>query len=194
MLMFNSAPAAACSESAPNGLQMSSQIEIPTFTPPITYSSSGSDSSPGREVARLVEHGVVRQQPLAIRADDLAVRADRGGVVDVAVLVDEADDRRAAAGPRGELRQHLEVVGDEARLEHEILGRIAGGRQLGEGHDVAPGGIGTVVGVGHQREVAVEVAHGRVELGERDPQHRHVTRLPNRPPRPVCDLGPVRGP
>ncbi len=47
MLMFNSAPAAACTESAPNGLQMSSQIEIPTFTPPMTYSSSGSESSPG---------------------------------------------------------------------------------------------------------------------------------------------------
>ena len=42
MLMFSSAPPAACSASGPNGLQMSSQIEIPTFTPPITYSSSGS--------------------------------------------------------------------------------------------------------------------------------------------------------
>ena len=44
MLMFSSAPAAACSASGPNGLQMSSQIDTPTLTPPITYSSSGSDS------------------------------------------------------------------------------------------------------------------------------------------------------
>ena len=47
MLMFSSAPAAACSDNAPNGLQMSSQMEMPTFTPPITYNSSGSDASPG---------------------------------------------------------------------------------------------------------------------------------------------------
>ena len=31
----------------PNGLQMSSQIEIPTLTPPMTNSSSGSESWPG---------------------------------------------------------------------------------------------------------------------------------------------------
>ncbi len=186
MLMFSSAPAAACtderSERAPDVL--ADRDPDLHATDHVQLERIGVVTR--REVARLVEHGVVRQQPLAIRADDLTVRTDGGGVVDVAILIDEPDDRGTPAGASGELRQHLEVVGDEPGLEHEVLGRVPGGRQLGERHDVAPGGIGTVVRVRQQREVAVEVAHGRVELGERDPQHRHDTRLPNRPAPPEC--------
>ena len=58
-------------------------------------------------------------------------------------------------------------------------------RQLGERDDVAPGMLGPVVGVGQPREVAVEVADGQVQLGERDTQHRHGVRLPIAVRRPV---------
>ena len=126
-----------------------------------------------REVAGLVEHRRVRQQPLAVRADDLAVGAHRGGVVEVAVLVDETDDGGTSTGASGELRQRREVVGDEAGLQHQVLGRIPGGRQLGERDDVAAGGLGAVVRVEHLGQVPVEVAHGRVELSEPHSQHRH---------------------
>ena len=128
----------------------------------------------GREVAGLVEDGVVGQETLAVGADDLAAGADGGGVEQVAVLVDVADDGGAVARAGGELGQRGLVVGDEAGLEHEVLGRVAGDRQLGEGDDVAAGGVGPVVGVDEQGEVAVEVADGRVELGQRDAQDGHV--------------------
>jgi hypothetical protein len=42
MLMLSSAPPAACWASGPVGLHTSSQMLMPTFTPPISYSSYGS--------------------------------------------------------------------------------------------------------------------------------------------------------
>ena len=93
--------------------------------------------APGRERARLVEHGVVGKQPLVVRADHVTVHAHRGGVVDVAVGVDETDHGRALAGVGGEAFERGPVVGDEARLEHEIFRRVPGDRQLGKGDDVA---------------------------------------------------------
>lgn len=46
MLMLSSAPPAACCASGPVGLHTSSQMLMPTFTPPISYSSYGSLASP----------------------------------------------------------------------------------------------------------------------------------------------------
>ena len=155
---------------------------MPTFTPPITYNSYGSLASTRREVASLVEHGVVRQQALAIRADDLAVGAHRRRVVEVAIGVDEADDRRAATGVRGDLGQRLEVVGDEPGLQHEILRRVPGDGQLGEGDDVAAGRLGLVVGGDDLGDVALEVADRRVQLGESDPQAGHSVKASDQPP------------
>ena len=128
-----------------------------------------------REVAGLVEHGVVRQQPLAVRAEDLSVGAHGRRVEQVTVLVDEADDGRTATRPRRQLAERSLVVGDEAGLHDEVLGRVPGDRQLGEGDDVASRGFGPVVGVEQLRQVAVDVADGRVQLGQRDTQdgHRH---------------------
>ena len=173
MLMLTSAPAAACSatraERAPDVLaDRDADLDAAD-----DEQLERIGRRAGGEVPSLVEHGVVRQQPLAVRADDLAVGAHRGGVVQVAVLVDEADHGGAAAGASGELRQRREVVGDEPGLEHEVLGRVAGGRQLGKGDEVATGRLGAFVGVDHLGHVAVEVTHGRVELSEPHSQHRH---------------------
>ncbi len=130
-----------------------------------------------REVAGLVEHGVVREQPLAVRAEDLALGADRGGVEQVAVLVDEPDHGRAVPGTGGELGQRGLVVGDEARLDHEVFRRVPGDRQLREGDDVATGFLGAVVGIDQLGHVAIEIADGGVELRQRDTHHGHNSRL-----------------
>ena len=61
-------------------------------------------------------------------------------------------------GVRGHLGQCLEVVRDEAGLQHEVLGRVAGDRQFGERDDVATGRLGLVVGGDDLGDVAVEVA------------------------------------
>ncbi len=126
-----------------------------------------------REVAGLVEHGVVRQVALAVGADHLAAGAHGGGVEQILVGVDVADDGGAAAGVLGELAERGFGVLDELRLQHEVLGRIAGDRQLGECHDVATGRLGLVVGGEQLLDVAGEVADSGVELGERHPQHGH---------------------
>ncbi len=135
-----------------------------------------------REVASLVEHRVVRQQALAICAQHRAVGAHGCGVVDVAIGVDETNDGGAMTGVRRHLGQRLEVVGDEPGLQHEILRRVPGDRQFGEGDDVAPGRLGLVVGGDDLGDVAFEVADLRVQLGESDPQAGHSVKASDQPP------------
>ena len=77
----------------------------------------------GSEVAGLVEHRVVGQQTLAVGAEHAAVGAHGGGVEQVEVLVDEAEHGDATSRVTGKASQRRLVVGDEARLEDEVLGR-----------------------------------------------------------------------
>ena len=95
-----------------------------------------------REVPLLVEHRVVREQVLAVDALHLAVRADRGGVVEVAAGLGEADHRGEPPGARRDLLERLGGLGDERRLQQEVLGRVAGDRELGERDEVAARGVG----------------------------------------------------
>ena len=60
-----------------------------------------------REVAGLVEHGVVRQQALAVGAEDPPVGAHGGGVEQVEVLVDVAEHGDAAPGAAGQAGQRV---------------------------------------------------------------------------------------
>ena len=152
---------------------MSSQMLTPTLTPPIDVQLQRVGLVAGREVAGLVEHRVVRQQTLAVGAEHPAVGAHGGGVEQVEVLVDVAEHGDAPSRVAGQAGQRRLVVGDEAGLEDEVLGRVAGDRQLGEGGDVAAGLLGQVVGVEDLGDVAVEVTDGRVELRQGDAQHGH---------------------
>ena len=145
----------------------------------------------GREVAGLVEHGVVGQQPLAVGADHLAAGAHRGCVVEVAVGVDEADHGSAATSARRQLAEGDQVVGHEPRLQHQVFGRVAGDRQLGERDDVAPGRLGLVVRGADLGHVAVEVADRRVDLGQGDAQSSHSLRLSVRHNRQLGPSQPV---
>ena len=129
---------------------------------------------PPREVAELVEDRVVRQLALAVDPDDLAAGAHRGRVPEVAVVVHEADHRRTARGGRGDAFEGPLVVGDEAGLQQQVLGRVAGGRQLGEEGDVAALGLGAAQRLEDPLDVAVEVPDPRVDLGGGDTQDGHV--------------------
>ena len=86
----------------------------------------------GCEVALLVEDGVVGEEPLVIAADHLPASTEAGGVAQVAIGVDEPDDRRATARAGCHLVEGAAVVGDEPGLQHEVLGRVAREGQLGE--------------------------------------------------------------
>jgi hypothetical protein len=137
----------------------------------------GLEVRPGFEVAGLVEHGVVGQHPLAVRAHHRAVHAHRSRVVEVAVGIDEAHHGGAVPGVRGDGRERVLVVGHEAGLQHQVFRRIAGDGQFGEGHDVAARSLGLVVGGLDECHVAVEIADGGVDLGEGDAQAGHTPRL-----------------
>ena len=130
-----------------------------------------------REVPLFVEHGVVRQQALVVHALHRAERAYSGGVVEVAPGVDEAHDRRAAAGSGRQLLEGLEVVGDEPGLQHQILGGVAGDRQLGEGSDVAARGFGLLECSEDGRQVAIEIADDCIDLAGSHPHASHTTTL-----------------
>ena len=60
--------------------------------------------------------------------------------------------------------------GEEVGLEQEILGRVAVHGELGEDRDLGAGRARAVQRVDDRGLVAIDVADGRVDLGERDPQ------------------------
>ena len=130
----------------------------------------------GREVAVLVEDAVVGQEALAVDGLDLAGRADRTGVVEVAVEVRRAHERDDPAGGPRDLLQRALRRPDEAGAEQEVLRRVAGDRELGEEDEVGA----RVLGLGEATEdalaVAVEVADDGVDLGECE-SHRDQSRF-----------------
>ena len=167
--------AAACRFTGPVGAQMSSQTVTPTFTPAISY--KGPDVA-GHEVALLVEHRVVGQQLLAVDPGDGAVGADGRGVVEVVVGLGEADDGdRTAVGGRGELGRRLHRRGDEARLQEEVLRRVAAHHELAEDDQVDALAGRARIGLGDLVDVAGEVADHRVQLGQRHPDRSHRASL-----------------
>src|SRR5690606_7255463 len=127
----------------------------------------------GGEVALFVEDRVVGQVALVVDGVHPAPGADGGGVVEVAAGVDEPDDHGALAGRGRHPVERPPVVGDEAGLQQQVLGRVAGQRQLGEDGQVAARLLGLPGGAQHALDVAVEVADGRVDLAERDADAGH---------------------
>ncbi len=125
--------------------------------------------APGREVAVLVEDAVVGEEALAHDRLDLAVRADRGGVEEVAVVVRRADERDHVARLGGDLGERALGRADEARPQEEVLGRIAGDRELGEEDDVGAQPARLLEARDDLVPVSRQVADDRVDLRERQP-------------------------
>src|SRR5207248_2138023 len=153
----------------------------------------------GGEVALLVEDGRVREDVLAVHPVNLAVRADRGGVVEVAFEKRKAEHRHRPARAGGDLLQALLRLGDEGGPQEEIFGRIARDRELGERDEVAGVGVGPLVRLDDARRVALEVTDDEVQLREANPKARHASRIracrsgcaerPKAPARSVGDTG-----
>ena len=130
------------------------------------------------EIAGLVEHAVVGQQPFAIRAFDLAAGADGGSVVQIAIAFYETNDGYAVTRSGRNCGQHVFVVADESRLQHEIFRRVARDAQLGKRNDVALRGLGPIVVIEDLGEVALQIADGWIYLRERNAKPSHSGRLP----------------
>ncbi len=152
----------------------------------------------GDEVAVLVEDAVVGQVVLGVAGDDASAVEDGGGVLrraaraaeavvgvgDAVEVADHHDQPTEALGlePGGEGVERGAARVLERRPQREVLDRVAGEHHLGERDEV-----GTrrrrLVRPGHdQVRVAREVADGRVDLGEGEPQLRHDASLAAAPP------------
>ena len=84
------------------------------------------------EVALLVEDAVVGQEHLAVDRLYAAAGEHGAGVVDVVGELWEADQRHDPVGRGGDPLERRARVGEEVLLEQQVLGRIAGHRELGE--------------------------------------------------------------
>ena len=121
-----------------------------------------------REVAHLVEDAVVRQEALLHHRLHLAAGADRAGVVEVAVEVRRADEDDDPARRERDLLERPLGGAEKAGPEQQILGRIAGHRELGEDDEVGVRPLRLLDALDDQRAVPVEVADDRVDLGQRE--------------------------
>ncbi len=91
-----------------------------------------------------------------------------GGVVDVDVRVDKADDGRDALDLGGDVSKRLLVVENEGASQQQVFRRVARQGQLRKGNEVGAE-VASAAGVlDDLRGVALEVTDRRVDLRERD--------------------------
>ena len=128
---------------------------------------------PRREDAALVEHAIVRQVHFETHGGDGAAVEQAAGVMELALLDPRRADQQRRAAIAGLARKLLDLHPAsrlEGGLEHEILLRIAREEKFRQSHQIRTlaRGLGTrapgLVGV------AGNVAHGRIELRNRDRQ------------------------
>ena len=101
--------------------------------------------------------------------------ADEARVVETAVLGERrADERRDARRSLGDLARRPRGGADERGTEQEVFRRVAGDREFGKDDELGACVARLCDPPNDAVAVAVEVADGRVDLGERDP---HSLRL-----------------
>jgi len=119
-----------------------------------------------REVAQLVEHAVVRQEPLLDHRLHLAARAHRARVVEIAVEMRGADEDDDPARRERDLLERPFGCTEEAGPQQQVLGRIPRHRELGEDDEIRVRALRVLDPLDDQRTVPVEVADDRVDLCE----------------------------
>src|SRR5581483_7194748 len=125
--------------------------------------------APRREVPLLVEDAVVREEALPVDRLHLAACADGARVVEVAVEVGGADERRDLLGRGGDLLERPARGAHEPRPQEQILRRVAGDGELREQREIRAGRPRLLQPGQDQRPVTVQVADSRVDLREREP-------------------------
>ncbi|MEY9310269.1 hypothetical protein ABH977_005481 [Bradyrhizobium ottawaense] len=132
-------------------------------------------TGPARRAARkqplLVEHAVVWQIAFEAKCGDAAAVEQRAGIVEFAVFDPGRADqhgRPAIGGLSGQCLDRGAAGRLEGRLLHEVLRRIAGDEQFRKQHEIGAVGDGSRARIARLGGVALDVAQGRIELGERD--------------------------
>ncbi len=145
---------------------MSSQTITPSRTP---LNATGPGARPGGEDALLVEHAVIGQLVLEAQARDLAFGQQQRGVVELAVLAPgraQQHRRAAASWPSANSCTAPWQAATKAGFKHQILGRIARDEQLRGHHQIGALAFRFLQGALELGEIARDVAHDRVELGD----------------------------
>ena len=146
---------------------------------------------PRHEVALLVEHGVVRQQVLAIHAAHFAVRAHRHrvpqphGSIQPGVLR-KAHHSRHRPGMAGDPLERRRRPRHKRRLQQQVLRRIPSNGQLTEHHHLGSEPNRRVIGVHDHQGIPVEIPQPKVQLGQPHTHDRHKAKPyahPSHPPR-----------
>ena len=99
-----------------------------------------------------------------INAEQMAVMQNRGGVVNVVLLVNKADDGGNAPRIIENPLQHEPIFRDELRLEQQIERRIAGNRQFRERDNIRAFLLRPLNPLDNFRRVAFQIADGGVHL------------------------------
>src|SRR5439155_128589 len=149
--------------------------------------------APRLEIAVLVEDAVVRQVLLVVDAGQGPVVDDGGGVEEILALVHAADDGGEAARRLRHVRQRGQVGLDEGGLEEEILGRVAGDRQLGERDEVGTERTRLRQTVHDAPGVTLDVPDGRVDLGQAHAEAPHAGYCNRAVVRPAPNPGYLAG-
>ncbi len=124
----------------------------------------------GREHALLVEHGIVGQIGLEAQGRHGAPIEESHGISQHARLVhpDRSDQHRRSAigGFGGKRLDGPSAIALDRRLQHQILRRVADDVELRQDQEVGakPGSLGTRLS--RLVEIAGNIAHDRVGLGE----------------------------
>src|SRR4030042_837191 len=87
-------------------------------------------------VAVFIEDAVVGQEHLVVGADMLAVVDNGGGIVNILVGIDKADDQGDSRRGCHHLFQRPQVFRDKLRFEKQVFGRVAADGKLGEGENI----------------------------------------------------------
>ena len=118
-----------------------------------------------REHPLFVEHTVIRQIDLETQRRDVAAVEECHRVVELAAVEPgRADQQRRAAGHGfpGQGLDRRAAGGLECRLEHQVLGRIAGNEQLGENDQIGALGRGGHASPAHFLGIAGDIADSRI--------------------------------
>ncbi len=151
-----------------SGSQMSSQIVSASAA---RRALDGQRAAPGRERALLVEDAVVGQLALVVARHDLPAGA-QGHALRTRSPSSHGQPTRSGTVDLGRQRLGLAPAGaQEARPQQQILGRVAGDRELGRQHEVGPRARGVGTRVGDALPVLGKRSDREVELGQREADH-----------------------
>ena len=131
-----------------------------------------------REVALLVEDAVVGEVHLAVDRKHSPTAEHRRRVIDLPRLLREPDDGDDPLDISRKLAQRVRRVLQKVLAQQQILGRVAGERELGEQHELRALRLRGGYARTNAPRITGDVADSRVQLAERQAHYGLAAALP----------------